>query len=671
METYVASEIMRWSEEKVWALDKGNNQRVKMRFSDGTVEAPVRRFIYDWYFWEFHRQIKDLPLSKRHHIDDRPMDKATDNEVINRILRDIYYLTGEKNYPKTKAAKVASKVVNSLYRITDTHIEEYFTTTDITDVISLMHNEEIREIVLNTKPDRLSINTMYDKIRWMINESQTESISKNPIVVAARMGVIPVNQILQLITIRGFITEINSCLFVEPALFNYASGNYNPTDFLKDSRSGTKALASTKTPLEQSEYQGRRLRLLGMYVKRILAGDCGSRHYLDYPVCEKSLKHIDGVWYLGEDGKEHVAWADSKELIGKVVKIRNPLTCLHHENVCERCYGLLHLSVPDDTNIGWSCAAQFSEGISQGTLSLKHLDFNAIAKLLVRYLTGKEDDPSYLYTDPNNDTVWKVRPNKLNRLVIILPRDDRATIAYDALQNMDIDEVKDLREVIQFRFVQFQELSGTGFDETVTEEVGVSSNKATITKTFLRYMRWRGFEVLEKGEIMVKLDKWNPDYPLLAQEFKAENNLDITRLLAWVYEGRGKGGTAMNHEADAEAEGFADNKLAVKHTKNPSDALYTLYSKISYKIPLHVSVMGVMLKAMRCHSTNKKVGVDYSMANGDADFCIGDLKSTLKNRSMGCVLAFEDLKEIISTPDTFDREYADDHPFDVFLTGKQ
>jgi hypothetical protein len=264
--------------------------------------------------------------------------------------------------------KINTEVINDLYDVAHCYLEEYALTMDGKDLIDLHHYEPFKALREMPGDTKIELDEIYKRGKEIIENDP--NISDYPSIISTRLGATPVNGMLQLHTKRGYVTEINSMLFSRPIDDNYISGIYRPMDWLKDSRSGTKALASQKQQLEQSEYQGRRLRILGLNVKGIKKGDCGSREYIPWHVVDKKvLQNLEGVWYKDGSG-ESVILPGDEHLIGKWVEIRNPQNCLHTEHVCERCFGLLHLSHADDTNIGWACAAIWAEIISQGTLSL-------------------------------------------------------------------------------------------------------------------------------------------------------------------------------------------------------------------------------------------------------------------------------------------------------------
>lgn len=635
-----------------------NNPMVRVKFDDGEVEMRWRYVIYSWMFWEFHRNYSKLKLSKHHLVGNRPMDDDTDNELLNHLSKDLYFAYGERDYPKATVGKTIYTVINNLHELTKAPIEEYFTMLDNLDVLEIRNHPHVQKLLAEIQPTRISIEHFYAEFTDFIYND--ESIAHNQLIISVRQGTNNVKQVLELTGIRGYITEINDVRFPHPVMSSHISGTVNPIDRLMDSRTGTKSLTSNVKPLQQSEYQGRRLRLLGMLIRGIKKGDCGSKHYVKHQVTKENLKHIDGVWVKQPDGSEKVVWASDKELIGQVIEMRNPLGCLCKNHVCERCYGLLHLSVPENTNIGWSCAMQFSEKISQGTLSLKHLAFNPVAKILRYMITDKGDVYHPLITGEDKPENFYLRDETIKDNSIGFAVKEVPFMAdFEDIKTDGSVSVKEVAELTVVDFVNNKEV----ISEPLVETVGSNKAPTAMSLEFLRYIRKHGY-VNNGNRIYVNLEHWNMDEPLFVQELRAESNLDMVNKLRWVLEGSNN---IMSTKDISKNASVIEHGVPVIKTTNRSDALSTLYDAISYKIPLHTSVMGVMLKAVTAISPDEN---DYRVASADVQFTCATLDEKLRKGSAGGAFGYEKLKRYAEDTSNFDRDDVDPHLMDVYITGR-
>lgn len=664
MLTIAAEEILGLTLEQTWALDKPNeagklNQPIKVKFFDGDRTIRARKLIYSTYFWKFHKRFKQLKLSKTHVVPERPMDNNVDNDLLNRLAKDMLFAYGEHKYPKVNVSETIYEIISDIYQMTNTHIEEYMTFADTTQIKRICEHPKIKKVIEEAVPTRESVEYVYKIVSDVVYTCPT--LSDVQIVTSVRQGNNNVKQLLELAALRGYVTEINSVIRDLPIMTSHAKGTTSPIDSLKDSRTGTKSLASNKRPLEMSEYQGRRLRLLAMHVLGINGDDCGSKHYVSIPITKDNLEYVDGCWRKGEDGKEIITWADDTHLIGKVIEIRNPVSCLNQNTCCKRCYGMLHLSVPDGTNIGWSCAMQFSEKISQGTLSLKHLAFNPIAKLLKYYLGDNESKNYAMITKDKDKRGFYLKDDGYKNYKLIIKKDEFKSVSDALTMDLDAAQVK-LSDLTKLTSINLKEDGDIG--DQIHVLVGTSSSPSFLTKDFIKYMRDGNTDFTDKF-VVVNLKGWDINKPLINQQLKAENSLDVVGNLRWLYEGSSE--QYSKNQNKLNQQGGEQMGAKVRDMKTRSEAINLFHDKISYKIPLHMSVMGVMLKAVTV--VDPHAG-DYHMTTAEAPFRVEGLNKKLKAASLGASFGFEDLKKWLKEPSNFMRESVDDHPMDIYLTGK-
>lgn len=102
--------------------------------------------------------------------------------------------------------------------------------------------------------------------------------------------------------------------------------------------------------------------------------NCDSILTIDYYIkTDEFLKLLDGRYYYDSKGNMKLLdYKKDKDLIGKVVRFKSPVTCNSKEGVCKYCYGHMF-----DINKGLSSAGAYAslkitEPIGQAVLSSKH-----------------------------------------------------------------------------------------------------------------------------------------------------------------------------------------------------------------------------------------------------------------------------------------------------------
>ena len=75
---------------------------------------------------------------------------------------------------------------------------------------------------------------------------------------------------------------------------------------------------------------------------------CDTQVFIEYTIInDKMLKMLNGRYYYDGYGALHLLdYNTDKDLIGKTLRFRSPVTCNSKEGVCKLCYGHLF-----DTNI--------------------------------------------------------------------------------------------------------------------------------------------------------------------------------------------------------------------------------------------------------------------------------------------------------------------------------
>lgn len=101
---------------------------------------------------------------------------------------------------------------------------------------------------------------------------------------------------------------------------------------------------------------------------------CDSIRTVDYEIKDDNfLKLLQGRYYYTERGDMKLLnYETDKDLIGKVVRFRSPITCNSKNGVCKYCYGHMFSSNMSLNSPGAFAALKLTEPIGQSILSSKH-----------------------------------------------------------------------------------------------------------------------------------------------------------------------------------------------------------------------------------------------------------------------------------------------------------
>ena len=186
------------------------------------------------------------------------------------------------------------------------------------------------------------------------------------------------NQLGQVISFIGLKPSFYESVIPIPINTNFCIGYKNITDYFINSIGARKALITSKKQVRSAGYLSQKLSYLTIDEFINDEDDCNTKHYIPVKIENKEvLKHLKNRWYLDNiDGEECLNLIDEndKNLIGKELLIRSPLTCASEKGICKTCYGeLQRFNKSDNLNIGLISTFLLTNPLTQKLLSSKHL----------------------------------------------------------------------------------------------------------------------------------------------------------------------------------------------------------------------------------------------------------------------------------------------------------
>ncbi len=630
---------------------------VRIRFEDGVeLDARKKSVHYTWYFWEMHRRF-NLAVTSEHFVDSVLKGKALSNSTHIRLLEKLYndlMATGGYPTPESKEPILALiyEITNTVYNELSKESEPHVSSINILDFLQVMDHPQIKHVVDNTEPNNESISKTYKETMRVISEDQ--SLANNPLVKAIRADLVSINQVLQCITVRGFLAEVDGSILSKPVLSNYAKGMNTLYDYTADSRSAARSLYFSEAPLEDAEYFARRLQLLAMTVERIHYTDCGSQRYINWRVAPPSnddkgvyqgdLAFMAGKYYLDEEtGKLKVITHNDSALHGKVLKLRSVLFCQHPDahGVCEVCFGTLAHNISRYANLGHLCAATMTQQTSQSVLSTKHLLASSVSANIV--LT----DLSRQFLDVNAaKNSYLVRKEMKKKNVKIVVNREEVTGLIDIL---DIDDVANINPS-RVSYIEYIEVhyKDKGEDFAIPLQVNQANRRAVLTTEFLQYLKVNGWQIDSKNNFMFDLKDWNFELPMLKLPDMEYSFSDHSHQIAKVIESR---------MSDI-SERLAPN--------SPVATLQEVFSLVNSKLNVNLAALEVIIYAMMTASKD-----DYALSRNKPNPVLGVASLVIRNRSLGAVYPYQGQTPTIVSPRSFFKLDRSDSVLDAFITPKE
>ncbi len=187
-------------------------------------------------------------------------------------------------------------------------------------------------------------------------------------------------QLTQAIGFVGLKPDIDGSIIPVAIQDNYLHGLSNLESYFINAKGTRKALITNSRMVRRSGYLTRKLSLsmIDRYHDNNLM-DCNTRHHIVFEVAsDKKLQQIDGRHYyeINESGERvselKTAYASDKDLVGKKIGLRSPITCAG-KHVCKTCYGSELSEINKDLNTGLIAVMYLTNPLTQKLLSAKHL----------------------------------------------------------------------------------------------------------------------------------------------------------------------------------------------------------------------------------------------------------------------------------------------------------
>lgn len=644
MKTYHARDILKMSLQDVWDVD---NHKVKLIFDDGELETSWRATIISRYTWWPHKSYPDIPLLVEHHLGNDRVHRGTFAKLTTKVLQQVL-IHYRETLDKEAIMRGITREMNRIYNDFTYHLPEYITSINALDLAEVMYHPEIFELNEKAEPNHHSITNTHEQIRAKIRSA--DFLPKNQLLEEIRSGTVNMQQSMQVLSIRGFVTDIDGLQFSRPIMRGFAHGISSITELAQESRSASKALYYQTDPLKDTEYFNRRLQLLLQSIKHLYKGDCGTKETIPWYVSAKDMDVLVGINYLDEETNTFVPIEDTKafrqKIVDKKIQLRMPFLChkLGHAGVCEKCYGELRHSLPNNTNVGHFAAIEVGGTISQATLSVKHNDYSVEVSRL------KLDDTTALYLEYTGDD-----DNQLKLLEKLLKNAVRIELHLrnnEVIHLNDIEYYQDISELTPSNLTSIQNVDiviekkdGT----TILDYISIAnkSRKAYLTYEFLNHVKQVGFSAVGSKSISIDVTHWNFTKPVFELPLRRESTLDFMK----------------NFASNIETQ-YGKANLNINNPAILAKTLFNTYDISNSYVKLHLTHIATILAAIMIRDRENQ---DYRLPLkiGQRQFVTAN--EAIHNRSISTTMAYEEQHVVLTDPISYLGKNRVSHPFDNII----
>lgn len=418
--------------------------RINFKFSDKmktllggfTYNLPLMEFMTQWIMWrpyatfrgyltkdDFERKIitnitnnKIADYCNRHYVKPKFRDDILDIEF------DIHDKNSEIN-----------EIIEYMGRLSSKYGDLLAIGTSILDVVDVMNkSEEFYDLMhyefptLPQKEIEEDIKEKGARVKQLLSEHS------DIFRILIKSNILKSDQFIKYYFSIGFQSDLSGRTITHGIKSSYLNkGMQSKADYAVDLYTANKALTYNKTNTGKAGYQQRKLQINSEYTQ-LYSDSCDSEVLLEYEVkSEPYLKIINTMNMVLDDGSLHpIEWTEDKDLIGKTIKLKNPLTCAnkiqrvdnkgilrdHVIGICKDCYGGLYETNSKHVHIGELAAAFTGSIITQTQLSSKHSLSVDSESVNIIVDDGKDDSTIFMYKSDvfiNTDDINHHHPIKI------------------------------------------------------------------------------------------------------------------------------------------------------------------------------------------------------------------------------------------------------------------
>ena len=624
---------------------------INLEFDDGILETSMYPTVYSRYIWELANRYPNVRLLMKHHMGTRKVNNKLQINMLSDLACDIMYTSIIPGYdlreeiPKAYYPTLPHKyfipdsigelgeavydVTTDIYNDFIVKTEKYMRGISARDFIELQYHPKIVEIMDALEPTEESIEAAYKALDAVIVSNP--EFDDNSVVLFYRCGNVRPKQLLELVGPRGFLDDIDNTIAPNPILTSYTMGHRKLRDHVIESRAASRALLNNGKQLEDSERSNRENQLFVTVIGNLHYMNCGTELYDVIQIRDKhDLEQMEGIYQVLENSNIRPIRLSDTHLIGTLVKYRSANTCASGDayGLCACCYGLLSYSLGKNTSVGHVAAITLGERITQIIMSTKHYDGSG----KVEPLAITPDHQRYLTSDVISGDVFLNTNIKCKGSTLTIQASGASHIT-------DVYEVQSVKDLSLSRTSNIEKLMltiGNGNDipfEVVIPTL-VSKRPSMLTYEMLEYIKVNGWDLDVRSDIVINLDKWDINTPILHVPSKRLNMGDYL-----------DGVKNVLHSIK--------KKTNLKCAKSTSEAVSMLHDVVKVRSAVNIAHLAIIVRSAQITSLEDR-NFEIPLPSNDVPE-YGSLKELMGGRSATQALAHESQGAFLTDP----RNYAE------------
>lgn len=643
---YSAQQIAAMSYDDLFAIPA---EWHKVKFADGDVITKDRITKLTAMLWAPFKAYPEVPILKEHHLQEQRVTAKSLVKMLNKIIWHIH-ATNPTPVDPEHLARLAIEAKNVFYNQSALKLPEYFATLSMFEINEVWQHPLVREANTDIEPTTHGIEGIaYKKLKDAFMDP--DLFIGNSIIEGLKSGTQKIEQLYQAFGPRGFPTDINSDIFPEPVLQGYIEGIWGLYENMVESRSGTKALLYNKELLRVTEYFNRKSQLIAQYVRNLHHGDCGA-DYVTFPVMKGYLRSMNGKFYLNEEtGKMDVLTGEETHLIGKRIKMRSVMGCMHKDpqGVCSTCYGLLADNIPHGTNIGQVAAVSMGDKITSSVLSTKHTDATSAVE---QYRLGGIE-ANYLREGTQSETLYLKKELAGKGFKLMISRAEAANLA-DVLMIENLHGYPPTSASEMTRCGLVRNVNGEDVGDVLT--VSLYNRKASLSLDMLKHVKQVRWTPDDRGNIIIDMEGFDFNLPFLTLPYKHVNMYEVMkRIQSFLHSGSDTEGSKLS----SDKVGFT-SKTYLKNYSSVIEGVVALAQLVNEKINLPMVHCEVLAYAMTVKSIQQK---DFNLPKPGISGQFEKYNKLMQSRDLAGTMAFEKQHEPFANPASFLYTQRNDHPY--------
>lgn len=649
----LATDILKMSEDEVFAQP---DDVIEVVFVDGTLVTTKQRTIWSWLLWDVHREYPDTPLLISHHIGNSPLTPMSHADVLSKIkttCKDLYSDPTVAYSNMMALNHVVHHSFNNMYNVLTYRLQEYISTSSALDILEVLAHPRIKEINDSITNAKFLTAPIIDKAHDAIEKILLNDVTLmgNSVAIAVRNRLVKSRQLLQCISARGFISEVNDQNFKTPMTTSYSTGMRTLSAYAMDSRTASIAAFSQESTMRSLQYQNRSFQILNSDIKTIHHVDCGTKSWTNVFIdTMDKLNEFVGIYMLDNNDDWIVIDTKNPKLINVPLRIRTMVDCVYPDRhgLCARCFGDLATSMIDGDNIGQQISAHVQAKLSQGALSVKHYSSNSVDSVY----NLSSSAIKYFSKHPTNHTKIVVNGilTKPGGFVVFDP---------DEVENLNnLENIESIKTVSIGRYtkVSMLKVEYRVGEITNSEVVDIErgTKTASLTTEALLYVLDNKWVVDEDGNYRVPMENWDINQPFLQVPRKKADMVLAGKRFDMFLKGLPSRAKAAN-----------DSIISFNDFGN---ALMAFQDITIEHIPMRVSHMQVMMYGLMAASVAED---DYRLPN-PTDRKSGEFVSyrdKLNNGNIATSMAYERQGKILSDPTSYTNTKRSHSDFEYFILG--